>query len=540
MDVPRSFAQALTQWPQIQRDIAFLRSLRKLRFITASGDTSLLFQEGSENAAADLRLISADGDSSSGGLGDVVGPTGSADENIAVFDGVTGKAIKDGGASIADIDPRGKQSMWIPAAMMKPSATGGCAALATINAGGTADISTLDFDASTAEYAQFCVPLPRTWDTNPVSFVFYWCHPSTATNFGVVWSVQALAANNGEDLSGAMGSHVYVATAGGSTNFQFITSESDLVTPGSSTTPGLGANLFVRIGRAATDPADTLAVDAKLLGVRLFFTAAHPNEGDQPEPASYDEVTQLWISRIEAAGGTFASNSKAIADALVVKLKEKTYYTKIKYLLPLLGSNLAAARVPLIDVLNVGIATNHSFVDADFAQNIGLTPDGSTKWLDLLIKASQLGSSNNGGLGYWAGSVSTSEPWIYGSDSNPGGAGNWFALALYSDELMYWGDSSSNLRTNSASSSSHYYGQRASDTDRKLYKNGSQIATSTTAGASVSGIGNNSIRLFTKDGTHMGNGKCKVCYCTDGSLTAAEITDLHSTLNTYLISPTGR
>jgi hypothetical protein len=35
--------------------------------------------------------------------GDVVGPASAVDERIAVFDGVSGKAIKDGGATIADV-----------------------------------------------------------------------------------------------------------------------------------------------------------------------------------------------------------------------------------------------------------------------------------------------------------------------------------------------------------------------------------------------------------------------------------------------------
>jgi len=37
------------------------------------------------------------------GSGDVVGPAGAVDERIAVFDGITGKLIKDGGYTIADI-----------------------------------------------------------------------------------------------------------------------------------------------------------------------------------------------------------------------------------------------------------------------------------------------------------------------------------------------------------------------------------------------------------------------------------------------------
>jgi len=40
----------------------------------------------------------------SGGAGNVVGPVSAVDENIAVYDSITGKLIKDGGQSIADIN----------------------------------------------------------------------------------------------------------------------------------------------------------------------------------------------------------------------------------------------------------------------------------------------------------------------------------------------------------------------------------------------------------------------------------------------------
>lgn len=41
-----------------------------------------------------------------GGSGDVVGPASAVDDNIAVFDGVTGKLIKDGGSKVADVIAR--------------------------------------------------------------------------------------------------------------------------------------------------------------------------------------------------------------------------------------------------------------------------------------------------------------------------------------------------------------------------------------------------------------------------------------------------
>lgn len=45
------------------------------------------------------------GASGGGGTGDVTGPASSVDNDIAVFDGVTGKIIKDGGKTIAQIAP---------------------------------------------------------------------------------------------------------------------------------------------------------------------------------------------------------------------------------------------------------------------------------------------------------------------------------------------------------------------------------------------------------------------------------------------------
>lgn len=77
-----------------------------------------------------------------GGTGDVVGPAGAIADNIAVFNGVTGKLIKDGGQKIADLVPSSDTTAtpaaskipisrpggtinpaWLPSVVMKPTAT---------------------------------------------------------------------------------------------------------------------------------------------------------------------------------------------------------------------------------------------------------------------------------------------------------------------------------------------------------------------------------------------------------------------------------
>jgi hypothetical protein len=98
---------------------------------------------------------------------------------------------------------------------------------------------------------------------------------------------------------------------------------------------------------------------------------------------SLDPETIVWRDRAIAAGGTFEADSITIADALIKAIKASTFNDKIKYLIPYLGGNLATARVPLRDSLNVGIAgnLNSAFVDGDFSQSTGLQGDGSTKAL---------------------------------------------------------------------------------------------------------------------------------------------------------------
>lgn len=253
--------------------------------------------------------------------------------------------------------------------------------------------------------------------------------------------------------------------------------------------------------------------------------------------APLDGETMIWRDRAIAAGGTFGTNSISVADALIRAIKVGTFNSKIKYLLPLLGGNLATARVPLRDTLSAGIATNNNFVDADFSQSTGLQGNGSTKRLDTLLKASQLGSSNNGGIGYWERAVGGT--WCVGS--RDAGTAQIFGLAIYSDELFYWGDADSATRTFVAAGNNHYYGQRSSDTARVLYRNGTSVATDATSPIpNVSAIAANNLNVMAIDSGNFSNGRCGVAYFTDGTMTGTEISDFHTLLNTYLITPTGR
>lgn len=260
---------------------------------------------------------------------------------------------------------------------------------------------------------------------------------------------------------------------------------------------------------------------------------------DNDSVEQLDEETITWRNRCIAAGGTFETDSVFLANQLIVAIQAASFDTKIIGLWPLLGANLASARVPLRDTLGVGIALNTGFVDADFNQATGLQGDGSLKILTLGMKPSELGASNNGGLGYWENNISFAGP----SEAPIGRYNilldNRFLIDLRSTLRAFrWGGAGNGASEAVAADNAHYYGQRSIATDRSLYRNGTLLATNTVSDPTA-GAGDKDIQLMGGDGISWA-GRCAVAYVTDGTLTAGEITALHALLNTYLIAATGR
>lgn len=249
----------------------------------------------------------------------------------------------------------------------------------------------------------------------------------------------------------------------------------------------------------------------------------------------------LWKNRIQTAGGVFEWNSIAIANNFIRQLKIKSYYRKIIYLLPLLGKGLIAARVPLIDTLNVGIAGNSNFVDSDFSQNNGLQGDGATKLLNTSITPSQLGNFV-GGIGYWENNIS-----FTGTDTVPFGCYSsntlirWFLDLRPASGRITWGLNTNSAINASAAINGHYYGQSISNSDRKLYFNGIQVASNTsTDGSTLESSAPITLLGTTTNSAGNWAGRCAIAYLTDGTLTSDEISDLNTLLKAFVLGPSGK
>lgn len=179
-----------------------------------------------------------------------------------------------GVGGVFSVGSLGRHRIWVPARMMSPSATGGCAALATIaTSANQPDIESLNFDQTTAEYAQFSIAMPKRWNLGTVSFRPVWSHASGGSAFGCIFTLQGLARSDDDAIATAYGTAQSSSDTGGTANDCYIGPESSAITI--SGTPAAEDVVFFRVAR---DVADTLDLDARLHGVILYIETTAEND----------------------------------------------------------------------------------------------------------------------------------------------------------------------------------------------------------------------------------------------------------------------
>jgi hypothetical protein len=166
--------------------------------------------------------------------------------------------------------PVGKHTIWVPAGAMVTRTTNGAAAGTVETSTNKVMLKTLDFDATTQEFAQFAVRMPKSWDESTLSFQAVWSHAATTTNFGVVWGLEAVGLSDDDAADTAFGTAQTVTDTGGTTNDVYISPESSALTVGNS--PSEGDWVVFQVKRVPSDGSDTMAIDARLHGISLFYT----------------------------------------------------------------------------------------------------------------------------------------------------------------------------------------------------------------------------------------------------------------------------
>ena len=161
------------------------------------------------------------------------------------------------------------QTIWVPAVAMVARTTSGAASGTAESTTNKVMISTLDFDASTDEFAQFAIRMPKNWDEGTVTAEFVWSAASSSGD--VIWGLQGVALANDDAIDTAFGT--------AQTATDTLTATGDIcISPTTSAitiagTPGAEEYVVFQVYRDADAGGDTLAADARLHGITINYTA---------------------------------------------------------------------------------------------------------------------------------------------------------------------------------------------------------------------------------------------------------------------------
>ena len=235
-----------------------------------SGETRI----GTGAAAATLTTSGAHDlvlDTNSGTNSGTITITDGTDGNINIAPNGNGVAQVGGSA----IKVAGKESIWVPAVAMYPNSTNGCAGIAQVELSNGPEIRTLDFDKDSDEFAQFAIAFPKSWNEGTITFQAYFTADSTNTGT-VSWGLSGVSCADNDTINVAFGTQVAPTAKAhsGTANDLDVTAESGAVTIAGS--PSTDEEVFFQISRDVSE--DSLTADAKLLGVKIFFTTDAAND----------------------------------------------------------------------------------------------------------------------------------------------------------------------------------------------------------------------------------------------------------------------
>ena len=227
------------------------------------------------STAAELNIL--DGVTSTAAELNILDGVTSTAAELNILDGVTSTAAElnlvDGAGTLKQV---GKETIWVPAAAMYPSTTNPCADLEQVETTALRpDLKVLDFATGADEFAQFAIAFPKSWNEGTVTFQPFWT--VTGTNTGTVaWQLGGIAVSSDDSINTAFGTLVATTALAhsGTSNDLMVSVESGAVTISGS--PAVGDLCFFQINRDIS--ADNQSGDARLLGIKLFFTTNAAND----------------------------------------------------------------------------------------------------------------------------------------------------------------------------------------------------------------------------------------------------------------------
>ncbi len=154
-----------------------------------------------------------------------------------------------------------------------PTATGGSAVLATVaTAGDQPDVTSLNFDQTTAEHAQLRHIFEEAAHLGNVSIQFLWSHAG-ATTFGLVMNVKGVAVADDETLGVSFSVARPTLDTGGTTDDHYLSPRTGFI---KFSAPAELDYIILDLFRDPVDAGDDLDVDARLQGIIIHYIDNYP------------------------------------------------------------------------------------------------------------------------------------------------------------------------------------------------------------------------------------------------------------------------
>lgn len=165
-----------------------------------------------------------------------------------------------------------------------------------------------------------------------------------------------------------------------------------------------------------------------------------------------------------------------------------------------LGTGLGACRTPLVHEIGRDFDTLVNFVAGDYSETNGLTGDASTKYLNTETMFPDLynADSANHAISYAVWNRTASDEGTFCMGSHDGSFYSYLCPSLSGTTYWCLANNGLQMTVSESNGTGFYLGSRSTDTDRKLYKNGTQIASNSNADAGnmVAGGSANTNRLI--------------------------------------------
>ena len=208
------------------------------------------------------------------GNGPTVSATSSSDSNVDININPLGTGVLKSGTAAVKI--AGTETIWVPASAMYGSTTNGADAQQVETTATRPDLKVLDYDASTAEYAQFAIAMPKSCNLGTVTFQYFWA-PSNTNTGNCIMGLQGVSVSNDDTADVVFGTAQEVTDAGGgAVEDVLVSSVSSAMTIAG--TPADDDLTFFQLYRDAADGSDTFTGDARLMGIKLFYTTDAAND----------------------------------------------------------------------------------------------------------------------------------------------------------------------------------------------------------------------------------------------------------------------